>query len=193
MTQTNVVSLNILVTGADGFIGRAVVAELCNRGHKVLAMVRHAEKPDLFDGKDAVTRVVADLTEPATLMAAMPGVDAVIHLAGIVWGDISSMHDVMVEGTQNLIEAMHKTNVFRLILASSLSVYDWSKVTNFLNESSPLVQDPACQQGPYSLAKTEQELLARSLCERYNINLTVLRPAGVVSPDNFDAADLGLV
>ncbi len=41
------------------------------------------------------------------------------------------------------------------------------------------------------MTKTDQELLARSLCEQYNINLTVLRPAGVVASDNFDAADLG--
>ncbi len=89
MTQTNFIALNILVTGADGFIGRAVVAELCHRGHKILAMVRHGKKPDPFAGKDAVTRIVADVTEPASLMAAMSGVDAVIHLAGIVWGDTS--------------------------------------------------------------------------------------------------------
>lgn len=191
MTQTNFVALNILVTGADGFIGRAVVAELCRRGHKILAMVRDGKKPDPFAGKDAVTRIVADVTEPASLMAAMSGVDAVIHLAGIVWGDTMRMQDVMVDGTRNVIEAMHKTNVPRLILASSFAVYNWSKVTGRLTESSPLAESSTCQQGTYSMTKTEQELLSRSLCEKFNINLTVLRPAGVVAFDNFDAADLG--
>jgi len=191
MTFRESLPMTILVTGAAGFIGRSVVAELSSRGHSVKAMVRRREQTDLFKDIASVTAVVADVNEPTTLMESMQGVDAVIHLAGIVWGDTSKMHGTMVEGTRNLIEAMHQASVARLILVSSLAVYDWTKVENTLNELAPLVQDASDRQGPYSHAKVAQELLGRSLCEQYGIRLTLFRPGGVVAPDNSDAADLG--
>jgi len=184
--------MKILVTGAAGFIGRVVVSELCNRGYHVIAMVRRSEQVSLFKDAPSVSTVVADLAEPDSLWDAMRcGVDAVIHLAGVVWGDTSYMYSTLVDGTQNLIEVMRQTAVPRLILVSSLSVYDWSKVDDTLTESSPIDQDSAERQGPYSLAKQRQEAIARALCKESGIQLTVLRPGGVVAPDNFDAADLG--
>ena len=184
--------MKILVTGAAGFIGRAVVSELCNRGYHVVAMVRRREQVSLFKDAVSVSTVVADLAEPDSLLDAMRGgVDAVIHLAGVVWGDTSYMHSAMVDGTQNLIEVMRQTAVHHLIIVSSLSVYDWSKVDDTLTESSPIGQDSAERQGAYSSAKQRQEAIARALCKEFGIHLTVLRPGGVIAPDNFDAADLG--
>jgi len=191
MSLSDLSSVNVLVTGAAGFIGREVVAELSKRGCHVIAMVRHQEQAGLFQDAVSVTPVVADITEPATLLEPMRGIDVVIHLAGIVWGNTSSMQGTMVGGTQHLFEAMRQAAVPHLILISSLSVYDWAKVQSPLTESSPVSQDSARKQGPYSQAKTEQELLTRSLCERYGVRLTVVRPGGVVAADNFDAADLG--
>lgn len=184
-------NMNILVTGATGFIGQAVVAELCNSGHHVRAMVRHSQQVGLFRDNKQVTTVVADVTEPSTLLEAMRDIGLVIHLAGVVWGETSQMHDIMVDGTRNLLEAMQRASVPRLLLVSSLLVYDWSKVEGTLTESSPIASESAGQQGAYSLAKTQQELLARSLRQRYGIRLTVLRPGGVVAPNKFDAADIG--
>ncbi|MGR8929517.1 MAG: NAD-dependent epimerase/dehydratase family protein [Gammaproteobacteria bacterium] len=191
MSSSESSSITVLVTGAAGFIGREVVSELSSRGHRVIAMVRRSEQSSLFKDKASVTTVVADITDPEAVLAAMQGVSAVVHLAGVVWGETSRMHDTMVDGMRHLLEAMRQMAVPRLILASSLSVYDWAKVQSPLTESSPVSQDSARKQGAYSQTKTEQESMARLLCDRYGIQLTVLRPGGVVSPDNFDAADLG--
>lgn len=185
--------LKILVTGASGFIGQAVVSELCNQGYNVVAMVRRSEQAEVFEAECAVTTVIADITDSATLLATLQCVDAVIHLAGIVWGDSSQMHKIFVEGTENLINAMHQAAVSHLILVSSVLVYDWSKVSDTVDENSAVaLEQVAREQGVYSQAKMQQEAVAQSFCNRYVINLTVLRPGAVVSVNKFDTADLGL-
>lgn len=181
--------MKVLVTGAAGFIGRAVVAELHKQSHHVIALVRKPEQKRMFLEVDVV---VADVTEStADLANAMREVDVVIHLAGVVWGGTSQMQRTMVDGTANLIEAMRQVGVTRLILASSFSVYDWSQVNNTLTESAALADEGQTQQGPYSRAKVLQESTARRLCKEYGVHLTILRPAAVVASDNFDTADLG--
>ena len=183
--------MKVLVTGAAGFIGQAVISELGKHGHKVRAMVRNAEQQRVLPQISGLDVVVADVTDPASLAAALPGNDVVIHLAGVVWGEPAHMHRIMVEGTANLIQAMQQAGVSRMVLASSFSVYDWRKVDNILTESTPLADDSISQQGPYSSAKTQQELTARQLCKQHGIHLAVLRPAAVVAPGKYQAADLG--
>ena len=192
MKKVNTLPKKILVTGATGFIGRAVVSELCHQGCNVVAMVRSAEQAELFEAEYAVMTVIADITDSSTLLATLQSVDVVIHLAGIVWGDSSQMHKTFVDGTKNLINAMHQAAVSRLILVSSVMVYDWLNISSTVNESSAEANDEiARDQGIYSHAKVQQEAVAESYCNRYGINLTVLRPGAVVSVDKTYTADIG--
>ncbi len=191
MRSKSTLSSKILVTGASGFIGRAVVAELSEKGKSVIAMVRRPEQAGLFANYKTVSTIIADVNNLASLTSATQDVDTVIHLAGVVWGGQAGMHRVFVEGTQNLIHAMHQASATQLILVSSISVYDWSKATKTLTESSPIIQGESNEQGAYSQAKAQQEAIARKLCEKYDINLTVIRPGAVFSPEKIDAADIG--
>lgn len=67
--------MKVLVTGATGFVGRSLIPALVADGHRVLAGTRH---PDSYDGPG--TPVPVDLGEPATLAAALDGVDAAHYL-----------------------------------------------------------------------------------------------------------------
>jgi UDP-glucose 4-epimerase len=70
---------------------------------------------------------------------------------------------------------MQRSGVKRLVLASSLSVYDWSRADPVMDEETPLEAHPEARDA-YTTAKLRQEQLARELCERSGIALTVLRP-----------------
>ena len=179
----------IFVTGATGFIGRALVEELFRQGFLVKALVRDAQRVTFFPQTEVV---INDVTAaPDKLAVALSGVDTVVHLAGVVWGNQDQMHCVMVKGTANLIEAMQQAGVPHLLLASSLAVYDWSRVAGKLTEGEPLASTDSGEQGAYAQAKVRQEAIARQLCRQYGIRLTVLRPAAVVAEDNYATADLG--
>jgi UDP-glucose 4-epimerase len=73
---------------------------------------------------------------------------------------------------------MEQTGVKRLVLASSLSVYDWAAAGDVLREDSPLERRPE-ERDAYTKSKILQEQLARECCARHGIALTILRP-GVI-------------
>jgi len=106
----------ILVTGGTGFIGRELVKRLLQNGKKVRVLSR----------KRVITLgdlVVGDITQPASLEAAMDGVDTVYHLAAIVdhFESRSLLEKVNVFGTQNVVEAALKHGVSRFIHCSTVS------------------------------------------------------------------------
>jgi UDP-glucose 4-epimerase len=169
--------LRVLVTGANGFLGRHVVAELLRRGHSVRAMVRPAAKVDAqrlgWDGEVELFR--ADLRASRELPAAFEGVDALVHLAAAVTGGEEVQFAASVVGTERLLAAMATSRCDRLVLASSFSVYDWSAIRGSLTEDSPLEADLYSRDG-YAVAKFWQEKVARRLAEEHRWRLTVLRP-----------------
>ena len=183
--------MNVLVTGATGFIGQAVVAELVKGGHHVKAMHRRQEQKYIFMARNNLETVMADVNDPASMVVAVQDVDVVIHLAGVVWGDAIQMRSCMIDGTINLIEAIRQSKVKRLVLASSIAVYDWGKLNGILSEKSPLLDKSDTRQGPYALAKIQQESLALDLCRSYGIDLIVLRLGAVFTSGRLETADLG--
>jgi len=117
----------LLVTGANGFVGRHLVPALSAR-HKVFAMVRaHAECPDAHD----VRTVFQDLTQPLNPDALPEAVDAVIHLAqSRHYKDFPERADdifaVNVGSTFRLLEYARQAGARCFILASSGGVYGTS-------------------------------------------------------------------
>jgi UDP-glucose 4-epimerase len=162
-----------LVTGGNGFLGRHVVAALREAGAsvRVLDLVRR-------DGPPEVEQLTVDLLASNELEAAFAGIDVLVHLAASTRGPDAEMIHNTVEGSRRLFEAMARTATSRVVLASSFSVYDWSKVGASLDEDAPTL-DPTTlgAYDGYAQAKTLQERLARELAARHGWTLTVLRPA----------------
>lgn len=120
--------MRVLLTGAAGFIGRHVHAELVVRGHEVRqfdslrADVHHGRPPDLPG------LVVGDVRDPGAVAAALAGVEVVCHLAakvglGVDVQDLPDYADSNDHGTAVLLAAMARAGVTRLVLASSMVVY----------------------------------------------------------------------
>lgn len=183
--------MKVLVTGANGFLGRHVVAALLARGHTVRALIRPAARIDHLDWPAAVEIYRADLRAPRDLSPAFAdGIDVLVHLAAAVTGGEEAQFVATVVGTERLLDAMARSATRRLVLASSFSVYDWSEITGQLSEDSPLEAEPYNRDG-YAVAKIWQERVTRRLATQHGWDLTVLRPGFIWGPGNAYLACLG--
>lgn len=184
--------MKILVTGANGFLGRHVVATLLSRGHAIRALVRPTAFVEHLRWPSTVEVARADLLE-GHLSSLFPGVDVVVHLAAAVGGG-ERQSEATVLGTQRLLEAMVSSfSGRRLVLASSLSVYDWSRAQGTLDEDSPVDLAPGLhERGCYAVAKAQQEQLTRAAAERKGWELVVLRPGWIWGPQRTYLPCLGL-
>jgi UDP-glucose 4-epimerase len=184
--------VKLLITGANGFLGRSVVAAALHGGHDVRAMVRPAADTDRCGWPGQVDVFRADLRSADDLPRAFEGVDALVHLAACVAGSEEQQFQSTVVGTERLLSAMAASSTRRLVLASSFYVYDWSRVRRVLTEDSPVEADPYRRDG-YTIAKVWQERVTRQFAQRCGWQLTVLRPGFIWGPGNEWIARLGQV
>src|SRR3954469_7342012 len=103
-------TMKLLITGANGFLGKYVVAEALRRGHSVRAMVRSpkdAEKNGWLH-HPKIELALADLRKRKGLADAIRGVDAVLHLAAAKAGDMYAQYGGTVVATEHLLSAMEE-------------------------------------------------------------------------------------
>jgi len=120
--------LNVLVVGASGGTGRATVKQLLENGHKVTAFSRRAT--DQFEHTINLRIIDGDVMQNADISEAVKGQDVVIVVLGIsenpvlvrLFASASTPRDVRSKGTKNIIAAMKKHGVSRLIVQSSFGV-----------------------------------------------------------------------
>jgi UDP-glucose 4-epimerase len=174
--------VSVLVTGAGGFVGRHTVDALLDRGLDVRVLLRPAADARRLPWADRVQIVRGDLRAPRLAPEVTEGVTRVVHLAASVTGDEDEMFASGVVGTERLLAALDGAPLERFVLASSITVYDWSAANGVLDESTPLERDPYARDG-YTVAKLWQERLVRRAAERSGFELTVLRPGFVWGRD----------
>jgi nucleoside-diphosphate-sugar epimerase len=183
--------MRVLVTGANGFLGRHVVVALLGRGHNVRAMVRPAARFEDLGWPPSLEVFRADVRSTRYLEPAFDGVDALVHLAAPV-ANGEDLFVGCVVGTERLLEAMSRTSCRRVILVSSFSVYDWSAISRNLDENSPVEPAPDLyDRDDYAIAKSWQEKVTRRFAERHGWDLTVLRPGFIWGRDRGYIAALG--
>jgi nucleoside-diphosphate-sugar epimerase len=131
--------MTILVTGASGFIGRHMRAQLAGRPLRLLA---HPDDPALSMLQECGAVVTGDLLRPETLLPALEGIDQVIHLAGYVnggRGHPALFMAVNEQGTANLARAALAAGVQHIVYSSSITVYGHARDAD---EAAPLVAAP---------------------------------------------------
>lgn len=133
--------MHILITGGAGFIGSHLADELIDHGHRVRILDNLDPQvhgpgrripPDL--NRDAAV-LVGDVRDRDQVMAALDGIDAVVHLAAKVgvgqsMYEIETYTDVNERGTATLLQALAERPVRKLIVASSMSVYGEGRMRN---------------------------------------------------------------
>ena len=181
--------MDVLVTGAAGMAGRAMVPVLRSAGHRVVAT-------DL-PGAGAAADVHADLTDAdqADALIGGAGFDAVVHAAAIPSPGQHPPHVVFANNmmaTFNVIEAGVRSGIPRLVNISSVGVLGLHYATRrFLPDYLPIdEQHPLRPQDPYGLAKLFGEQLCDAAVRRSDLRCISLRPAWVQDAASY-AADLG--
>lgn len=177
--------MRILVTGGTGFVGYNLVPALQAQGHEVVCLIRSTSNTALLDEIGGVAYRIGELRDPASLRAALEGVDAVIHLAGVVKAvGRDGYFEVNTEGTRNLIEAVRETGarLKRLVFVSSLAAGGPTRPGVLRTEQDE--DRPVTHYGRSK--KAAEEIL---LEHREEIPSVILRPATVYGPA--DVALLG--
>jgi putative NADH-flavin reductase len=122
--------MRITVFGATGGTGRRLVEQAIAEGNEVVAYVRNPSKLDMEN--EHLTVVQGELTDEELIEKAVKGVDAVISLLGPRGGSKSKP---LTHGIQNIIAAMKKQGVRRLVITSTLSVKDPNDLPDFKTKS----------------------------------------------------------
>lgn len=134
--------MQVLITGANGTVGSAIIDELGDRSEYEFTCLDVEDHPD----RDTV---VADITDLDDLRGHFEGHDAVIHLAAAVdlsgsWGDILSVN---IEGTYNVLQAAAEAEVEKVVYASSIHTVGMYEI-----ELAPEIYDP-----DYDLSVTHED------------------------------------
>src|SRR4051794_4525829 len=115
--------MKVFVTGATGFVGREVMKELHCTGHASRILVRNPNSKSGHNlaGSKSIETHKGDVTNADSLAHALDGIDAVIHLVGVISeaGD-STFEKIHVEGTRNMVEATKTQGVSRFVQMSAL-------------------------------------------------------------------------
>lgn len=111
----------ILVTGATGFIGRALLRQLLESGRDVRVLVRPSRRSPRLPKGQPLDLAVANLTDERAVRAALRGVDVIYHLAGAEWqGRNADLLAVDMRGTEALVRVAAEAGVKRIITVSHL-------------------------------------------------------------------------
>jgi uronate dehydrogenase len=153
--------MTVLLTGAAGTIGQALMERLPALGWDVRA----------FDRRAVPGGIVGDITSADDLDAAMSGVDAVVHLAGIPtelpW---PAIREANIEGTLQVFEAARRAGVTRVVYASSNHAVGFTPLTD--DQPADLLPRPDTL---YGVSKVFGEALGRYYVDRYGMQVACLR------------------
>lgn len=168
----------VLVTGGTGFVGSHVVDALLQAGFLARCSIRATSNQRWLAGK-RVDLVQADLRMPGQLEAAVAGVDAVIHCAGLTRGSREALLSANRDGTRALVEACQATGRrMRFVFCSSQAAAGPGTLVRPRQASDPPA--PATDYGESKLAS--EDVVARA----GDLDVVVLRPVAVYGPRDED-------
>lgn len=182
-------TIRVAVTGATGHLGAATVRHLLAHGIEVRAL--HHPESDLKTLEEiAAEPFAADILEPEQLRCAFDGVDAVVHLAGLI--SIDGDRDGLVtrtnvEGARNVAEACLAAGVRKLVHISSIHAFKPSPQLSLLDEAAPRADETS---HAYDRSKAAGEDAVRMVATK-GLDLVILNPTGLIGPYDFNLSLTG--
>lgn len=176
---------NILVTGADGFIGSHLTEMLLDQGFAVKALSYYNSfnywgwLDDVFHPKLKI--ITGDVRDPHFCKHITQDIDVIFHLAALIAIPYSyvapdSYVDTNVKGTLNICQAAKENGVKRVLITSTSEVYGTAKYVP-IDENHP--KQP---QSPYSASKIGADAIAMSFYNAFDLPVTIVRPFNTYGP-----------
>jgi len=187
-TKSSGSNKQVLVTGADGFIGSHLTEALVREGFKVRAFVYYNSFNSWGwldhcgeDVKGQFEVFTGDIRDPHGVKSAMAGCDAVLHLAALIgipfsYHSPSTYVETNINGTLNVLQAARDLDVSRIIHTSTSEVYGTAQFVPITE------QHPLQGQSPYSASKIAADQLAYSFYSSFNLPVITLRPFNTYGP-----------
>lgn len=174
--------MKVLVTGATGFVGTALIKRMGHENFHVRAAVLADERTDLLPG--AVEKVVVQpLSNTAEYAGALHGIDVVVHLAARVHvmdehaaDPLAEFRRVNVAGTERLARQAAGAGVRRFVFVSSVKVNGEGRPAPYTENDPPLPEDP------YGISKREAEDVLRRVERETGLEVVIIRPPLVYGP-----------
>ena len=178
----------VLVTGADGFIGSHLVEGLVEKGCRVRAFAFYNSlsfwgwlEDIATDLRNLVEIFPGDIRDERRVEDALDNIDVVFHLAALIGIPYSynaprSYIDTNIIGTFNVLEAARQKDIQRVIVTSTSEVYGTAQYVP-IDELHPLQG-----QSPYSASKIGADRLAESYWRSFNLPVIIVRPFNTYGP-----------
>src|SRR3954452_4971647 len=183
--------MRVMITGGTGFIGAHTVAALLDGGHEPTLLVRNRERVRRNVGalgvdSESLRLVVGDMTDAATVAAAVADVDAVIHAAAMV-APLNRSHaqqtiETNVNGTRTVVEAALAAGCDPVEHVSSLAAVFDPREPLIHAELPPMTSADS----PYTRSKALAEQLVRAH-QATGAPVTIVYPGGVMGPSAGEA------
>jgi len=179
-------SKNVLITGADGFIGSHLTEMLVKKGAKVKALSQYNSFNSWgwledVDCKDDIEVLCGDVRDSHYVEKISQNVDVIFHLAALIAIPYSyvapdSYIDTNIKGTLNVCQAGIKNGVQKILHTSTSEVYGTAQYVP-IDEKHPLQP-----QSPYSATKIGADSLVESFYRTFDLPATIVRPFNTYGP-----------
>ena len=182
--------MRVLLTGGTGFIGSSIARALLDSDYEVRALVRDGSDTRNLDGLE-IERIIGDITDPASLSAAMRGCTHVFHAAALYsfWVTIPGLIErVNVEGTRNVLQASLEAGIERVVYTSSVAALAVPDKGTPVNESTPV--DPSKIIGAYKRSKYAAQQVALEYAAK-GLPVVIVNPSFPVGPRDIKPTPTG--
>ena len=177
---------NVLITGADGFIGSHLIERLVKEGARVKALSQYNSFNNWgwledVDCKDDIEVLCGDVRDSAYVKHISKGIDVIFHLAALIAIPYSyvapeSYVDTNIKGTLNVCQAALDNNIEKVIVTSTSEVYGTARYVP-IDEKHP--KQP---QSPYSATKIGADAIAKSFNNAFDLPVVIARPFNTYGP-----------